>query len=705
MSENGHGRLARLLAPKSIAFIGGSIAAMTIERCKEIGFDGKIWPVHPTRRELAGYSCHASLADLPGVPDAAFIGVNRELTIDAVQILAAMGAGGGVCYAAGFAEMGEEGRQLQDQLVAAAGDMPLIGPNCFGFVNYVDRCALWPYLFGGTPGDRGVALISQSGNIAMNLSMNQRSVKLTHLIGAGNQAMLGPADYVEALLEDERVSAIGMYIEGVDDIDRFGQAALKAMQKGVPIVVMKVGRTKASAEQSKSHTSSLTGSDALYDAFFERLGIIRVNSLNRLLETLKVLDLAGPLTGHNIMTLSCSGGEAATIADLVPEFGLETGPFSKERLADLEAQFPNYVTVSNPFDYNTSIWGRPDEMERCFTSAMRDDHDAAFLVYDHPTVECEAVGEWVDALDSFIAAHQSTGKPAFVICTISELLPAAIRERMLAGGVVPLQGLEDGLYAYAAAARYHEFRREHGDAVTVPRNASLIEHANAVVLDEWTSKISLAEFGLAIPVGAVASADELPAIAEKFAYPLVLKAKGEAFLHKSDVGAVRLNLNNADEVSAAAAAIADACAQKGLPVAEFLIERMVEDVVAEVIVGIKRDDQFGPALVIGSGGIFVELLADSRSLLLPTDRNAVERALRSLAIGKLLEGFRGNPAGDMEALLDAVLAIAAYAESAWDSLLELDVNPLLVLPDGQGVVAADALILLHTDADNAGSNL
>ena len=697
MSESSQGRLARLLAPKSIAFIGGSVAAMTIERCTEIGFDGEIWPVHPTRKELAGHSCYASIDDLPAVPDAAFVGVNRELTIEAVRQLSNVGAGGCVCYAAGFAEMGEEGRELQDELVAAAGDMPLIGPNCFGFVNYADRCALWPYLFGGQPGDRGVALISQSGNIAMNLSMNDRSVNLTHLIGAGNQAVLGPADYVEALLEDERVTAIGMYVEGFDDIDRFAGAALQAIQKGVPIVVMKVGRTDASARQSRSHTSSLTGADALYDAFFDRLGIIRVDSLNRLLETLKILDLAGPLGGHNVMTLSCSGGEAAMIADLAPELGLETKAFSEARLADLEAQFPNYVTVSNPFDYNTSIWGHKDDMERCFTSAMQDDHDAAFLVYDHPTVESDAVGEWVDAMDAFIAAHKSTGKPAFVICTISELLPAAMRERMLAGGVVPLQGLDDGLYAYAAAARYHVTRRRRGKTMTVPRKARALRDAHVSVLHERQSKTRLAEFGLPVPEGAVAAAEDVAALAESLGYPLVLKATGEAFLHKSDIGAVCLNLRNADEVAAAIARISDSCTERGLSVTEFLVERMVEDAVAELIVGIKRDDQFGPALVIGSGGVFVALLADSKSLLLPTDRDEIERAVGSLAIAKLLDGYRGKPAGDTDALLDAVLAIAAYAESQWDSLLELDVNPLLVLPQGQGVVAADALILLHAD--------
>ena len=692
--------MSRLLAPRSIAFIGGNVAAMAIRRSLDIGFSGDIWPVHPKLDEVEGYRCYPSLAHLPGVPDAAFVAIRRELTIDAVRALSGSGAGGCVCYAAGFAEMGQEGRELQQRLVEAAGAMPLVGPNCFGFVNYVDRCALWPYLFGGAPVDKGVALISQSGNIAMNLTMNDRSVNITHVIGAGNQALLGPADYVEALLQDERVTAIGMYIEGFDDLGRFATVARAAMDKGVPIVAMKVGKTEASAKQSASHTSSLTGSDVLYDAFFDRLGIIRVNSLHRLLETLKVLDRSGPLTGNDIVTLSCSGGEAATIADLAPELGLRTRPFTDAQTADLAAQIPNYVTVSNPFDYNTSIWGYPDAIERCFTSSLQGDHDAAFLVYDHPTVDAPEVDEWIEALDAFTAAHKTTGKPAFVICTISELLPEAVRSRMLENGVIPLQGLEDGLYAYAAAANWYAFRRDRRERMTVPRAAVELSGAagSPVVINEWRGKQRLAEFGLAVPRGETGAAEDVVEIAGRLGYPVAVKAVGEAFLHKSELGAMRLNLQNDAEAAAAIDSIRRSAKEHGLAAGEFLVERMVQDAVAELIVGVKRDQQFGPALVIGSGGVLVELLADSASLLLPVTRTEVESAIHSLAVARLLAGYRGRPEGDFEALVDAVLAIAAFADAHWDSLLELDVNPLMVLPKGQGAIAADALILLSGES-------
>ena len=691
--------LQRLLSPRSVAFVGGGIAEMAIRRNLELGYDGDIWPVHPSRREILGFKCYASVDDLPQTPDAAFVAIKREPTIDIVQKLSNAGAGGCVCYAAGFAEMGEEGRELQDKLISAAGDMPLVGPNCFGLVNYLDKCALWPYLFGGKSHGRGAALISQSGNIAMNLTMNDRSVNFTHVIGAGNQAVLGQADYVDALLEDDRVAAIGMYIEGIDDIEHFSRSALKALQREVPIVVVKVGKTDASVRQSGSHTSSLTGSDVLFDALCNRLGIIRVASFNRLLETLKVLVLGEPLAGRNIFSLSCSGGEAALIADVAADFDVEMRPFSDAQVRKLHSMFPNYVTVSNPFDYNTSIWGDGAALERCFTVSMRGDHDAALLIYDHPTVESREVEEWVATLDAFIAAHKATGKPAFVVCTVSELLPQEMRDRLTAEGVVPLQGLDDALFALSQAAKYREFLANGAGVAVLPNFSAgeLAAESTVGFLDEAQSKRQLHTFGLTVPEGEVGTAGEARDIAERIGYPVVVKAAGAEFLHKSELGAVVLNLRSGDEVTQAAASISESVAASGGKVEQFLVERMATGVVAELIIGIKRDDQFGPALVIGAGGVLVELIGDSVSLLLPTDRVAITKAVESLSVYRLIDGFRGNDAGDMIAIVDAILSVAAFADSNREHLMELDINPLLVLAKGQGVVAADALISMSSE--------
>lgn len=680
--------LARLLAPTSIAFVGGDIAGMAIERCRAAGFKGRMYAVHPSREQVGGLAAVREVTQLPEVPDAVFVGVNREATVDVVSAVADMGAGGCVCYAAGFDEVGDKGGDLQRRLVEAAGVMPVIGPNCFGYVNYADGCALWPYLFGdtGSGGSHGVAVISQSGNIAMNLTMNQREVRFTHVITTGNQAVLGPAHYIEALLDDNRVRAIGMYLEGLDDLPAFCRAALRALRQAVPIVVLKVGRTRASAERASSHTSSLTGSDVLHDALFQRLGVLRVDSLPALLETLKFLDVVGPLQGNRVLSMSCSGGEAAIMADLTEAYGLETPPFTAEQVRELEAQFPGYVTVSNPFDYNTSIWGDREAMQRCFTTSLSGEHHLAILVDDHPTIDSPEVAEWFDAVDAFVAAHETTGMPAAVACTISELLPGPLRRSLRDRGVAPMQGLGEALTAASAAARYGAALKQV-DSVRLPLPAPAGPVGESMLLDEWQSKQMLAKAGVAIPSGSRVKAEQVLDAAHRAGFPVALKACGQDFAHKSEQQAVVLALKDDAEVQRA---LDDLRVRLGCQT--FLVEAMVQRPVAELLVGLHRDPQFGLALVIGSGGVLVELVGDSVSLLLPTSEAEIRAALSRLKVWKLLHGYRSLPPADVDAAVAAMLAIADLAVTTAEDILELDVNPLMVLPKGQGVVAADALV-------------
>ena len=279
--------LQRLLNPRTVAVFGGRAATETIRQCRRIGFDGEIWPVNRNRNELAGIPCYASVADLPGVPDASFIGVPRMAAIEVIAELSALGAGGAVCYTSGFAEIGGDGVELQARLVDAAGDMAIIGPNCHGVVNYLDGVALWPDEHGGRRVATGVAMVLQSGNVGINLSMQDRSLPLSFVITIGNKADLSFHDYIEVLSDDPRVTAIGLYIESLDNIDAFSEAALVALRKGLPIVALKIGTSELGAEATMSHTSSLAGSDEMYTALFRRLGIPRVNSLSAFLETLK----------------------------------------------------------------------------------------------------------------------------------------------------------------------------------------------------------------------------------------------------------------------------------------------------------------------------------------------------------------------------------------------------------------------------------
>ena len=346
--------------------VGGAPAERVVAQCRKLGFEGPIWPVHPSRPDLAGVPCLASLDDLPDVPDAVFLGVNRHATVQAVRQLATMGAGGAVCYGSGFAESGEAA--LQQDLLEAAGELPLFGPNCYGFVNTFDRVALWPDEHGMVRHDRAAAIVSQSGNVAVNLTFQQRGLRLGHMVTVGNQASVGTEDVIDALLDDERVTAIGLFLEAVKDPQRFATVAARAVLQRVPLVALQTGRSAAGAAIATSHTGSMAGRAAAYDALFERTGVPQVHTPSELLETLKLVDRGGRMRGRRVVSLSCSGGEASLVADRSEATRLHFEPFAPEHVARIERTLTELVTVSNPFDYHTFMWGDRAAMSAAFTA-------------------------------------------------------------------------------------------------------------------------------------------------------------------------------------------------------------------------------------------------------------------------------------------------------------------------------------------------
>jgi acyl-CoA synthetase (NDP forming) len=678
--------LTRLLAPRSIALIGGAEAREALRQCERIGFAGPIWMVHPSRKEIAGRPCYASVADLPAAPDAAFVAIPRAAAVEAIAELAARGAGGAVCYASGFAEADAEGARLERELVARSGAMALTGPNCFGVLNYLDGAALWPDQHGGTRVARGVAVVTQSGNIGLNLTMQNRSLPLAYLISVGNKAKGDFGAYVDALLDDERVTAIGLHIEGLSDIAGFARAAARARERRVPIVVVKTGRSAAGAALTMSHTSSLAGPDALYDALFARLGVARAADLTTFLETLKLLHVGGPLPGRRISSMSCSGGEASLVADLAEDAGLETPALPSPARAALEAALGPRVPVANPLDYHTYIWADLAAQTACFSAMLAAGYDINLLVLDFPRADRCDGATWDITLDAFAAAITATGARGAVVATLPECLPEAVAKRLVDAGVGAFAGLSEAFNAIRLATAIGEAWARPAAAAQddVPAPSGFASN-----LDEDAAKSALAAFGLARPAGGPASAAEAPGVAEALGFPVVVKALDAALAHKTEAGAVRLNLRSRSDVQATVAAMTHLSSR-------FLIERMVEGAVAELIVGVTRGEPFGLALTIGAGGVLVELLDDSATLLLPATRADIDRALRSLRCFPLMDGYRGRPSGDVEAAVDAILAVARYAEANARSLVELDVNPLLVLP--AGAVAVDALIRLAEGA-------
>jgi acyl-CoA synthetase (NDP forming) len=696
MSQTIRDNLKRMLAPQHVAFVGGRSMARALKRCAEGGYQGQMWLVNPQHDSLEGVPCVRSIADLPCGPDAVFIATNRDLTLTCVAELAAIDAGGAICYASGFAETGAEGQALQQQLLEAAGTMALLGPNCYGLLDYLHSSALWPVAHGGKAVEKGVAVLTQSGNFAYNLSMSDRSLPVAYMASVGNQAQLGVAELMDVLLDEPRVTAIGLHLEGLKNVPGFARAAHKALEKGIPIIALKTGVSQIGAELALSHTSSLSGSDALYDALFDRLGVIRVSGPVSFVETLKAAACGNLPAGNSLIALACSGGDAGLIADYSERNELSLPKLDQGQVGELAQVLPSYANLVNPLDFTTAIWGDGQALNRMLDSALRTEADAAMLVLDYPA---EFTGERKECdllLELYCAALKRHGKSGFVTSAFPELLPAHARERLHAQGVAALQGVEDGLAAWGRIAGYQRNRQallDLGESALVPLCPQALT-AEGELLNEWDSKQALKAFGLPIPNGVLSTPDKALQDAESLGYPLVVKAVSAQLPHKTEAGAVALNLKDGAALSAALEKMSASIAAyaPGVPFDQLLLEPMAKAPLAELIVGIKRENDFGLALVIGAGGILVELLKDSRSLLLPTTDGAIRNAVLSLRSAPLLQGFRGREAADLEVLVAAIRAVADYACENAAQLLELDVNPLLVGADG--TTAVDALIRL-----------
>ncbi|MFW8633801.1 acetate--CoA ligase family protein [Cribrihabitans pelagius] len=668
--------LSRLFRPKSIAVIGGGAwCRLVIEQCRKMGFAGDIWPVHPKAGEVAGLPAFRDAESLPEAPDAAFIGVNRIATIEVVRALAARGAGGAVCFASGFLEAAAEdagGADLQAQLVAAAGDMPFLGPNCYGFINYLDGALLWPDQHGGARVERGVALVTQSSNIAINLTMQRRGVPLAYVVTAGNQAQSGIAEIGTALLEDDRVTALGLHIEGFGDLRAFEALAARARALGKPIVALKVGKSAEARAATVSHTASLAGGDAGAGALLARLGIPRLDDLPAFLETLKLLHVAGRLPSNRIASISCSGGEASLAADTAEGSGVVFPPLTACQKADLRDALGPMVALANPLDYHTYIWRDASAMTRAFAAMADPELAITLLIADFPRADrCDA-SDWDCAIEAAIGARQQSGRPVAMAATLPELLPEDVAERLMAAGVVPLCGLREAISACAAAS-----------LPLPPEPAPLLLPTPAVepeLIPEAEAKRQLAAYGLRVPRSKrAASAGTARAVAVDVGFPVVLKGEGVA--HKTEAGAVVLNLGSGQEVSDAAFR---------MPARRFLVEEMVTGAVAELLIGVVKDPAHGFVLTLAAGGTLTEVMRDSASLLLPASDAEIEAALHSLRIAPLLAGYRGAPPADREAILRAVRAVELYVVENAAGLEEIEINPLLCTPED--AVAADALM-------------
>ena len=673
--------LSRLLRPRSVAVLGGAWAREVIRQLVKIGYDGAIWPVHPEKREIEGLPAYPSIDALPSAPDAAFVGVNRRETIAVARALRERGAGGAVCFASGFKEAGEEGAALQRELISAAGEMPLLGPNCYGFINALDGALIWPDLHGCERVTRGVAFVMQSSNIAINLTMARRALPIAYVVCLGNQAVVGMAETIEALAEDDRVSVIGLHIEAISDPAGFARACAQARAKGKSVIALRAGRSEGAREMAMSHTASLAGSAAVAEAFLARLGVAEVETIPEFIETAKLLHVLGPLGPGGLVSMSCSGGEASLVADAADRAGAKLAIFTPERLAAIRATVNPLVTVSNPFDYHTFDWGHRERLCATFCEVMASGQAATALVLDYPKGELGPAEGWDVALEAFAHSARATGAKAMVVATVPECLPLDRAARLIDQGVAPMQGLAETMAAARAAALL--------GALDLPPFAPLsLDTAEGAprLLDEAEGKARLAVFGIDVPEGELCETREAALFAAARLKPVAMKAVGAHIAHKTELGAVRLGVVSSSDAR-------DAYDSLSRLSDRVLVERMAPNPIAELIVGAARDPALGLHLIVGAGGVLTELLADSRVLMLPTTPAEIRAALASLKVFRLLTGWRGKPAARLDTVVDAILRVAEFVVAHAREIEELDINPLIVTPDR--AIAVDVLLRMR----------
>ena len=669
-------RLSRLFSPKSVAVVGGGVwCRSVIEQLIKIGYKGTIFPVHPFKEEILGIKSFKDLEDIPAIIDATFIGVNRNITIEVVKQLNSLNAGGAVCFASGFleAEGDKQGSgELQKSLIEAAADMPILGPNCYGFINYLDHAALWPDQHGGTTVDKGVAILTQSSNIAINITMQTRGLPISYIMSVGNQASLGFSEIGMYLLSDPRVTALGLHIEGIGDLKAFEELTTKARKLGKPIVALKVGKSAEARRAAQSHTASLAGDAQSAKSLFKRLGIAEVDRLEVLIDTLKIFHSYGPLSSKNVRSLSCSGGEASLVSDLAQAYGIQFPKLEKENISELRSVLGEMVALSNPLDYHTYIWGDIDAMASTFIAMMRQHNGITIIIVDFPRDDNCDPSAWNCVITAAKMAKKSENKPIALVSTLSENIPEHVSFELLESNIITLHGLDTALAAISVSSI--------NQTVVNPKPIFLSNPTGkSILVDEYDAKKSLEKYGLKLPETEKCLLSDAHLVSDQIGYPVVIKALGSA--HKSELGEVFLNLENQKSVKEALRKISKK---------HVIVEKMIGDAVVELLVGIVHDPAHGMLLTVGAGGVLTEILSDTSSILLPSSKSEVLDCFNQLKISKIAKGYRGALGVDINQIIDAIMKIQDFVLDNRDKLFEIEINPLIVTTSE--VIVADALI-------------
>lgn len=681
--------IGRLLRPASVAVIGASAdptrtTGRPVGYLLRHGFAGAVWPVNPRVTEIAGLRCYPDVAALPGAPDVGIVLLGPDRAEQAVRDLAARGTAAAIVLAGGYGETGEEGGRRQAALRDAAGSMRLLGPNTIGLVNLADRIVLsasGALEFEDLPAGR-ISLVSQSGGIlgAMLSRGAAQGIGFARLVSTGNEADLDVADFLDVLVDDPATEVIALYLEGLRRPQAFREAARRAAAAGKPVVAFKVGRSGAGARAASSHTGALAGADRLYDALFRQAGVIRAERFSDLLDIPAALAARRRAAGRRVAVLTSTGGAGALLADSLGLAGFELPPPEPATAAKLAA-LTGEEAVANPLDL--TLAGLKPEVMRGAITALLDSpaYDSLVVV-----VGSSALAQPRLASDAIVECRAGSPKP--VIAYLSPHAPA-IGDLLNRQGVPALAAPE----AVAAVLSALAAPPPSAPASVAPPPAAPPALPSGP-LNEAEAKALFARFGLPAVREEVASTPAAAAeAAGRLGGRVVLKALSRHLAHKTEAGGVRLGLAPEQVAAEAEAMLARVTAASGAAPEGLLVQEQVAGGV-EMILGLVRDPHLGAGVLLGFGGVAAELLDDTALRLLPLTRADAEAMVQELRGRCLLEGFRGAPPADVPALVEAVLAFAAMGEALGERLLEAEVNPLFVLPAGQGVRAADGLAVL-----------
>jgi acyl-CoA synthetase (NDP forming) len=685
--------LDRFFRPRSVAVIGASdaegrpstgITRQLVDWAERVG--ARLHPVHPSRPSVFGIPCSTSVAGLPEQVDLAVVLVGDPLPV--IEELAEAKTRFAVVFASGFAETGPEGEAAQRRLTAAVerSGLRLLGPNTN--LNAFER-------FRDDLQGPAIALITQSGHQGRPVfALQELGIRLSHWAPTGNEADLDSADFLSWFAEQPEVGAIACYLEGLKDGRSFLLAADRAARRGVPVVAVKVGRTETGARTAASHTGKLTGADAVVDAALRQYGVIRVDGLDELQDTAALLARARPPRADGVVVYSISGGTGAHVADLATAAGLSLPELSEARQAELHQWIPEYLSVANPVDNGGHPVG--DERGRKIIDAILGDPAVGVLI-------CPVTGPFPPLSDRLVRdlvdAAEQTDKLVCVVWGSPVGTEPAYREVLLGSSrVATFRTVGNCLTAVRAYLAHHRFTAGYRSPFDeAPRTPSpSYRKAQALMqpgrqLSEHAAKQLLRAYGIRVPrEQLVTSAAAAVRAAGLVGYPVVMKASGARIAHKTELGLVKIGLTSASQVRDAYRELTDIARYEDVALDGVLVCQMVEQGV-EMVVGVAHDDLFGPTVTVGLGGVLVEVLRDTAVGVPPFGEEQARDMLAGLRGRALLDGVRGRPAADLDALVEVVLRVQRMALELGGQLAELDINPLMVLPQGQGAVALDAL--------------